>query len=75
MERIVLEVNDNVARKWRRFSPLLRMKLNELIAGQIDQIPEKSEPEDSIRFFDELRTEMKNKGLTQEILNEILHDA
>jgi hypothetical protein len=75
MERIVLEVNDSIAKKWRISSSRLRSQMSRFIADQIDQILDKSEPEDSIRFFDELRSEMKDKGLTQKKLEEILHDA
>lgn len=74
MERIVLEVNENTARKWRTASFQLRSQLNKFIGKQLDEILDKSEPEDSIRFFNELRVEMKDKGLTQEILDEILRD-
>jgi hypothetical protein len=74
MERIVLEVDVNTARKWRTASFQLRSQQNKFIGKQLDEILDKSEPEDSIRFFNELRAEMKEKGLTQEILDEILHD-
>lgn len=74
MERIVLEVNDSTARKWRASSNMLRSKLNKFIGKQLDELLDKSEPEDTIRFFDELRAEMAEKGLTQEKLDEILRD-
>lgn len=74
MERIVLEVDENTARKWRTASSQLRSQLNKFIGKQLDEILDNSEPEDSIRFFNELREEMKEKGLTQEILDEILRD-
>jgi hypothetical protein len=75
MERIILEVNDSIAKKWRISSARLRLQVSSFIANQIGEILDKSEPEDTIRFFDELRYEMKDKGLTQEKLDEILHDA
>jgi hypothetical protein len=75
MERIVLEVSDTVAKKWRTSSFRLRSQLNALVAKQIAELLDKSETEDSIRFFDEIRAEMKAKGLTQEELENILHDA
>ncbi|WP_436414212.1 hypothetical protein [Petrimonas sp.] len=74
MERIVLEVDGATARKWRTSSYRLRSQLNRLLGEQINQIIDRSEPEDSIRFFEELRAEMKEKGLTQEVLDSILHE-
>jgi hypothetical protein len=74
MNRIILEVNDSIARKWRNSSYELRSKLNSFIGKQLDELLDKSEPADSIRFFNELRHEMKKKGLTQEILDDILGD-
>ena len=74
MERIILEVNDTIARKWRISSFRFRSQLNKYIAEQLNEILDKSEPEDSIIFFDELRAEMKNKGLTQGKLDEILRN-
>lgn len=74
MGRIVLEVNEAVAKKWYVASFQLRTQLNKLIGKQLNEILDKNEPEDSIRFFNELQTEMQEKGLTQEKLNEILQN-
>lgn len=74
MGRIVLEVNEAVAKKWHIASFQLRTQLNKLIGKQLNEILDKNEPEDSIRFFNELQTEMQEKGLTQEKLNEILQN-
>ncbi|MCF8360457.1 MAG: hypothetical protein K9H26_17020 [Prolixibacteraceae bacterium] len=74
MERIVLEVDDSIARKWRSSSYKLRSKLNKFIGNQIGELLDKSESEDTVRFFNELRVEMEDKGLTQEKLDEILRD-
>ncbi len=74
MERIILEVNDSTAKKWRTASFQLRSQLNKFISKQLDEILDKSDPEDTVRFFNELRAEMKEKGLTQQTLDEILRD-
>jgi len=63
-----------VARKWKNSSYALRSKLNQLIGQQLDEWLSKSEPDDTVLFFDELRAEMKGKGLTQEILDDILRN-
>lgn len=73
MERIVLEVDDMTAKKWRTASSEFRAKLGRFIGEQLNKIMESNQGEDSIRFFDELRAEMAEKGLTQEMLDDILN--
>ena len=73
MERIILEVENGTAKKWRAASLQLRSKLNSYLNTQLDKILDNSKDIDSIRFFEELRTEMAEKGLTQEILDDILN--
>jgi len=74
MERIVLEVDEATAKKWRSASSRLRMEVSRIIDTQISAIIDKKEDKDIIQYLDELRKEMAEKGLTQEILDEILKD-
>lgn len=74
MERIVLEVDEATAKKWRSASSRLRMEVSRIIDTQISAIIDKKEDKDIIQYLDELRKEMAKKGLTQEILDEILKD-
>ena len=74
MERIVLEVDDAVAKAWRTASERLKREIGSLMNKQIATIIEKKEEKDIIQFLDELRQEMAEKGLTQEILDDILKD-
>lgn len=74
MERIVLEVNNSTAKKWRSASNELRTKLNKFMDEQLAKILENNRNVDTIQFFNELRTEMAEKGLTQEALDDILKD-
>lgn len=74
MERIILEVKPETAQKWRSSSLRLRKALNKLIEEQLNDVFKEQKGLDSIRYFEELRDKMANKGLTQEILDDILND-
>jgi hypothetical protein len=74
MERIILEVDDTVAKAWRTASAQLKREIGKLMNKQIATIIDKKSEKDVILFLDELRQEMDEKGLTQEILDDILKD-
>jgi len=74
MEKIVLEVDDNVAKAWRTASVKLKQEIGGVMNQQIAAIINKKEETDIIQFLNELRQEMAEKGLTQEILDDILKD-
>jgi argininosuccinate lyase len=74
MERIVLEVNDNVAKAWRTASVKLKQEISGVMNIQLETIISQKEEKDIIQFLAELRQEMADKGLTQEIVDEILKD-
>lgn len=74
MEKIVLEVDDKVAKAWRTASVKLKREIGDLMNKQIATIINKKEEKDIIQFLNELREEMAAKGLTQEILDDILKD-
>ena len=74
MERIVIEVADATAKKWKSSSP----KLREAIAQKIDIRLAKElmidSKEEFKQFLDEVGETMHQRGLTEEILNDILKD-
>ena len=72
MERIVLEVDDSVAKAWRTASVKLKQEIGDIMNKQIATIIDKKEEKDILPFLNELRQEMAEKGLTQDILNDIL---
>lgn len=74
MERIVLEVDDSVAKAWRTASNKLKRDIGRLVNKQLGTIMDHREEKDTVVFLNELRQEMAEKGLTQEILDEILKD-
>lgn len=74
MERIIIEVNDATAKKWRSASGRLKKEISQYMDKQISAIIDKKEEKDIILFLNELREEMAQKGLTQEVLDDILKD-
>ncbi|MFZ1801245.1 MAG: hypothetical protein WAU24_15350 [Chitinophagaceae bacterium] len=73
MERIVIEVDDATAKKWR----LSSQKRKSRVAQQVNITLAKEladSKEDFIQYLDELRITMNERGLTEEILEEILKD-
>lgn len=73
MERIVIEVDEETAKKWR----LLSQKGRDRISQQVNITLAKElahSKEDFLQYLDELRSTMKERGLTEEILDRILKD-
>lgn len=74
MERIVIEVDENIARKWRSSSQKQKDKVsqqvNVILATELADTKE-----DFLQYLNELRNTMKERGLTEEILEEILRDG
>lgn len=74
MERIVIEVSSNVARAWRKASVDKRKRLGNEVSVRIGKELLKGSKEEYLRYISELQQTMKERGLTQEILNEILNE-
>jgi hypothetical protein len=82
MDRIVIEVDDRLAKAWRRVSDKKRKeignKVNLSLAKELMK-PRKGKKDttnrDYLNFLNDLRTEMLAKGLSQKELDEILNDA
>jgi hypothetical protein len=73
MERIVIEVDEETAKKWR----LLSQKGRDRVSQQVNITLAKEladSIEDFLQYLDELRSTMKERGLTEEILDRILKD-
>ncbi|WP_114752543.1 hypothetical protein [Pleomorphovibrio marinus] len=74
MERIVLEVDDMVAKAWKAASSKKKKEISIAVEAQVCKQLMKDSTEDYIQFLEELREKMAQRGLTQEILDEILKD-
>ena len=74
MERIVIQVNNDTAKKWRTASPELRDSIEqELDIRMAKKLMANSDGEFQ-KFLDEIRLKVKERGLTEEILQEILNE-
>lgn len=75
MTRIVIEVDEKLARSWRSASEEQRRKISNIInASLAKEMYQEGSVEEYRDFLKQLRTEMKEKGLTQEELDQILKD-
>jgi hypothetical protein len=81
MERIVIEVDDRLAKAWRQASEKKKKdignKVNISLAKELMSPSAgrtRKEVKQYLDFLNELREEMLNKGLTQEELDKILND-
>lgn len=75
MERIVLEVDERIAKAWREASSEKRKEINSKISVRIGKELFTYSKEDFLKYLDELRDKMAERGLTQETLGEILNEA
>jgi malonyl CoA-acyl carrier protein transacylase len=81
MERIVIEVDERLAKAWRRASDKKKKdignKVNISLAKELMSPPTGrtgKQVREYIDFLNKLRDEMSEKGLSQEELEEILND-
>lgn len=73
MERIVIEVDDATAKKWRTTSTKFKKVISEKFASDIDFVAENYKNEDFFATLDEMGERLAKGGLTEEIVNEILN--
>ena len=74
MERIVLEVDDRVAKAWREAPSDKRREIANKINIRISREFFEYDKEGFTQYLDQLRNTMAERGLTQEILDDILKD-
>ena len=74
MERIVIEVGDATAKRLRISSRKRREEISREIEIRLAKKLMADSKEDFIAFLDEVGERMRQCGLTEEILNEILNE-
>lgn len=74
MERIVIEVGDTTAKRWRNVSPKIKSELGKSFEKQIDEISQKSKEANFEKLLKEVREEAAKNGLTEEILQKLLNE-
>lgn len=72
MERIVIEVADETAKKWGKLPMKVRQNLEKSFEEQIQNISDKSSHIEFEILLNKIREEAETNGLTEEILQEIL---
>lgn len=72
MERIVIEVDDSLGKRWRLTSPQQKEKIVQKINLRLARELMTESKEDFKKYLDEIGKTMKERGLTEEILQEIL---
>ncbi len=74
MERIVLEVDEQIAKAWRLASSQKRKEISNKINVRLGRELFEYSMDDFHKYLMQLRETMAAKGLTQEKLDEILND-
>ena len=72
MERIVIEVDKPTAIAFRKFSPETKSLFNETVAITLKKMINDATTSEHMRFLDLLSNEAQKKGLTEEILKDLL---
>lgn len=74
MERIVIEVDAMTAKKWRLASEERRKKIAQKIDIRLAKELMIDATEEFKKFMDQLSATMEERGLTEEIVQDILKD-
>ena len=74
MERIVIEVDEATGKKWSLAPAKFRKEVSEKISESISKILDDTRKENFLAYLDEIGEKMKQRGLTEEALNDILKD-
>ncbi len=74
MERIVLEVDDRLAKAWWNASLEKRKEINNKMSVRIGKELFEYSKDDFRQYLNELRSKMAERGLTEETLDEILNE-
>lgn len=74
MERIVIEVDDATGKKWELTPAKFKKYISEKISESISKILDDNRKENFLAYLDEIGEKIKQRGLTEEALNDILKD-
>ena len=75
MERIVIEVDDATAKKWRSSSKKLRDEISQQINLRVAKKLMVDSKEEFKQFLNEVGETMTERGLTEDILQDILREG
>ncbi len=72
MEKIVIEIDNPTAEKFKKFSAETRSRFSETVAIALKKIINDATDESYKNFLDEISDEAQKNGLTEDILNDLL---
>jgi hypothetical protein len=73
MDRIVIEVEDSLASKWRDATPEIKQIVSREVDLLINKILKKKD-DDTWQFLEQLRKKAEQRGFSDEILEQILNE-
>jgi plasmid maintenance system killer protein len=74
MERIVIEVDDATAKKWRKVPVKIKTQLEKSFERQIEIISQSTKESHFEDLLKQAREEAAKNGLTEEILQQLLNE-
>ena len=74
MDRIVIEVDDSLARKWRDAAPEVKDQVGKDFEKKLDEILHRYKQNDLDLNLKQARQEAASNGLTEEILQKLLNE-
>lgn len=75
MERIVIEVADATAKKWRKVSLQIKSRLEKSFEKQIEIVSQSDKESQFEELLKKAREEAARNGLTEEILQHLLNEV
>lgn len=73
MDRIIVEVDDSVARNWRNATEKEKDNWNEIV-NRLMKTGFKKDKESFSDFLDRISKKAEENGMTEEILNQLLNE-
>lgn len=74
MERIIVEVNNEIAKAWRNAPPQFKEEMEKDLQLRIAQKIREAERNNFFEFLDKVQKKTSERGLTQETLEKLLNE-
>lgn len=74
MERIILEVNNEIAKAWRNAPSRFKEELEKDLQLRLTQKIREAEKNNFFEFLDKVQKKTSERGLTQETLEKLLNE-
>ena len=74
MEQIIIEVDEATGKKWGLAPAKFKKEISERISESISKILDDTRKENFLAYLDEIGEKMKQRGLTEEVLQQLLNE-